>query len=55
MTKIYYRSIIGGTKTIADVPERWRDAVIALFKADYDAGAITEEQYNEYTGTRLLK
>ena len=50
MAKIYYRSIIGGTKTIADVPDRWVDQVKELFKADYDSGKITEEQYRQYLG-----
>jgi len=50
MAKIYYRSIIGGTKTIDDVPARWVDQVKALFAVDVEKGLITEEQYKKYTG-----
>ncbi len=50
MAKIYYRSIIGGSKTINDVPSRWVDQVKALFAADVASGLITKEQYKEYTG-----
>lgn len=36
MAKIYYRKIkeSDGTFTIDDVPERWKEAVIALLEAD---------------------
>jgi len=34
MAKIYYRMIKSGKITIDDVPERWREAVRALFDGD---------------------
>ena len=36
MAKLYYRKIkeSNGTFTIDDVPDRWKDAVIALLEAD---------------------
>lgn len=34
MAKIYYRQIKAGKLTIADVPERWRDAVKTLLDAE---------------------
>lgn len=34
MAKIYYRRIKEGRMTIEEVPERWRNAVLALLDAD---------------------
>lgn len=34
MAKIYYRRILAGAITIADVPERWRNGVRDLLIAD---------------------
>ena len=34
MAKIYYRQIKSGKMTLEDVPERWRDAVQAIFDAE---------------------
>jgi len=34
MARIYYRRIKDGAITIADVPERWKAAVVALLEAD---------------------
>ena len=33
MAKIYYRRVLAGAITIADVPERWREEVQALLDA----------------------
>lgn len=34
MAKVYYRKIKAGEMTIDDVPDRWRNAVLALLEAD---------------------
>lgn len=32
MAKIYYRKIMAGQMTIDDVPERWKEAVLAMLE-----------------------
>ena len=32
MAKIYYRKIMTGQMTIDDVPERWKEAVLAMLE-----------------------
>lgn len=32
MAKIFYKRILDGVITLDDVPERWRDAVLALLE-----------------------
>ena len=49
MAKIYQKSIYAGTKTIDEVPEKWLNAVKALFRADVESGKITKERYKELT------
>lgn len=34
MAKVYYRKIRGGNMTIEQVPDRWKDAVLALLEAN---------------------
>ncbi len=34
MAKIYYKQIIKGTITLADVPDRWKEEVEKLLKGD---------------------
>lgn len=34
MAKIYYRKIKSGDMTIEQVPNRWKDAVLALLEAN---------------------
>ena len=51
MDKIWANRIIAGTKSLDDIvnPER-RTAVEAELKRRFDAGIITEEQYNKAMG-----
>ena len=50
MPKIWYNRIVAGTKTLSECPERYRDGVVALLRADVDKGAMTPERYEELTG-----
>ncbi|MEG2097440.1 MAG: CD1375 family protein [Pseudoflavonifractor sp.] len=45
MAKIYFRKIKGGSMSIEEVPERWRDATQALLSADEAARATEVTMY----------
>jgi len=51
MAKIYWRRIKAGTRFYKDVSaDDLKKAIKALAKADVEAGAITEEAYEQYIG-----
>ena len=50
MAIIWRNRLEAGTQVWADCPERYRDAVKALLRADVEAGKITAERYQEITG-----
>jgi hypothetical protein len=50
MAKIWRNRLEAGTQVWADCPEKYRDAVKALLRADVEAGKITAERYREITG-----
>lgn len=47
MAKIWRNRIIDGTKLFSECPEKYRQQVLALLRADVENGVITEEQYQE--------
>ena len=50
MPKIWYNRIVAGTKTLSECPERYREGVLALLRADVESGAMMPERYEELTG-----
>lgn len=50
MAKIWRNRLEAGTQKWADCPDRYRDEVRELLKADVASGKITEERYREITG-----
>jgi hypothetical protein len=47
MAKIWRNRLIDGTQKFSDCPARYRDAVLALLRADVENGVITQERFDE--------
>ena len=50
MAKIWRNRIIAGTKHFADCPERYKDEVLVLLRAEVEKGNLTPEMFEELTG-----
>mgnify|MGYP003468161549 CR=1 FL=1 len=50
MAKIWRNRIVAGTQKFADCPDRFKDNVLALLRADVANGTITAEKFEELTG-----
>lgn len=50
MAKIWRNRIIAGDRLFSDCPERYREQVRELLRADVEAGTITAERFEELTG-----
>lgn len=50
MAKIWRNRLEAGTQLWANCPERYRDAVRALLRADVETGKMTAARYLEITG-----
>lgn len=50
MAKIWRNRLIAGTQVFEDCPEKYRNAVVALLRADVANGVITPERFKEITG-----
>lgn len=47
MLKAYYRQVFCEVKKYSVVPEKFKDGVEKLLKADVSNGLLSEEKYNE--------
>lgn len=54
MPKIWRNRIIGKTQKFEKCPDRYKDEVLALLKADVASGEITADQYKEFTGEEYV-
>ncbi len=50
MAKIWVRRLEAGTQVFEDCPEKYKDEVVRLLRADVASGKITAERYEEITG-----
>lgn len=47
MAKIWKNRLEAGTQKWSECPEKYRDEVDSLLKADVEKGVITQERYEE--------
>ncbi len=52
MAKIWRNRLEAGTQKFEDCPDRYKEDVKALLKADVASGKITAERYKEITGEK---
>lgn len=50
LAKSYWRSIQRGTRAFGAIPDRMKEPVRALARADLEAGALDAEAYRALTG-----
>ena len=50
MAKIWRNRIIAGTQTFSNCPDRYKNDVLTLLRADVESGTITVEVFEELTG-----
>lgn len=54
MAQVYVNLIYAGKRTWSQVPDKLKDGVKSILKADVARGYITPERYKEITGKKYV-